>query len=43
MKTIHQPFAVGRLVKNVCRVIVLERLAAPPIRGPWELRAVVSK
>jgi len=42
MQTVHRAFAVGRLAKNDCRVIVLEPVAAP-IRGPWELRAVVGK
>jgi hypothetical protein len=42
MNTIHQPFAVGRVAKNYCRVIVLDRVP-PPIPGPWVLRAIVSK
>jgi len=42
IRPIHQTFAVGRLAKNVRRVIVLDRTAAP-IRGPWELRAIVTR
>jgi hypothetical protein len=43
MRAVHQPFAVGRLAKNYYRVIVLDRVVPTPIRGPWELRAIVAK
>lgn len=43
MNPLHQPFAIGRIVKKDCRVIVLARIDPPPIRGPWELRAIVAK
>jgi hypothetical protein len=42
MRPIHQTFAVGRLGKNGRRVIVLDPVPAP-IRGPWELRAIVTR
>jgi hypothetical protein len=45
MNRTHQTFAVGRLSKNDRRLIVVDRTAPapPPIRGPWELRAVFGK
>lgn len=43
MKPSNLPFVVGRLTKNDRRVIVLDRAAPPPIRGPWELRAVFGR
>lgn len=43
MKNIHETFAVGRLCKTDRRVIVLSRSTPLPIRGPWVLRAIVSK
>jgi hypothetical protein len=43
MNPTHQMFAVGRILKKDCRVIILARVAPPLIRGPWELRAIVAK
>lgn len=43
MTPVHRTFAVGRLAKQERHVIILARVALPPIRGPWELRAVISR
>jgi hypothetical protein len=43
MRRLHLPFVVGRISKNDCRVIVLDRVFPMPIRGPWELRAVFGR
>ena len=37
------PFVVGRLGKNDKRTVVLDDKTPPPIQGPFELRAVVSR
>jgi hypothetical protein len=43
MNAVHRTFAVGRLAKNDRRVVIVAPIAAPPIRGPWELRAIVAR